>query len=191
MRWLHPWIGVVLFVASLVLFVRFLKANLLERGEAELAGTVSRRPIGSRGEPAGGRQVQCRAEVRLLDHVAPVLVLILTGIAIWDQYFYDWTTILQKRAAVLAHALFAIGMITVWIVHAYAAVWVRGTIQRHDARLCHRRLGVAAPSQVAARARRRPSQERDTGKPRGVGLRAGGRCAAVSAGKVPRDRCGS
>ena len=58
-----------------------------------------------------------------------VPALFLTGLVIWDQYFYSWTTIPQKRAAVLAHALAAVGMITVWIVHAYAAVWVRGTIR--------------------------------------------------------------
>ena len=47
---------------------------------------------------------------------------------VWDRYFYDFTIDPAEAVAVLAHALAAIGMITVWIVHVYAAVWVRGTI---------------------------------------------------------------
>src|SRR5262249_23091520 len=44
-------------------------------------------------------------------------------------YFYNFTTIEQKRLAVLIHALAAIVIICVWIVHVYAAIWVRGTIR--------------------------------------------------------------
>jgi formate dehydrogenase subunit gamma len=33
----------------------------------------------------------------------------------------------MKRAAVLIHALAAIVIICVWLVHVYAAIWVRGT----------------------------------------------------------------
>jgi formate dehydrogenase subunit gamma len=128
-RWLHPWIGVVLIVAWLVMFVRFFRANLPERGDGEWLAR-SRDVLSGHEEnlPEVGKY---NAGQKLVFWTFSLLVpgLFLTGIAIWDQYFYGWTTILQKRAAVLAHALFAIGMITVWIVHAYAAVWVRGTIQ--------------------------------------------------------------
>jgi formate dehydrogenase subunit gamma len=41
----------------------------------------------------------------------------------WDQYFFDLTTIEQKRLAVLVHSLAAIVIICVWIVHVYAAIW--------------------------------------------------------------------
>jgi formate dehydrogenase subunit gamma len=57
-----------------------------------------------------------------------ILVLIASGFVIWDQYFSSYTTIDQKRVAVLAHALAAVGIICVWIIHVYAAIWVRGTI---------------------------------------------------------------
>ena len=57
-----------------------------------------------------------------------IIVLIVSGFAIWDQYFAQYTTIDQKRWAVLIHALAAVTIICVWIVHVYAAIWVRGTI---------------------------------------------------------------
>jgi hypothetical protein len=47
----------------------------------------------------------------------------------WDQYFYDSTSIEQKRLAILIHSLAAIVIICIWIVHVYAAIWARGTIR--------------------------------------------------------------
>jgi formate dehydrogenase subunit gamma len=57
-----------------------------------------------------------------------ILVLFSSGIVIWDQYFFAFTSIEQKRIAALAHSVAAIAAITVWIVHVYAAIWIRGTM---------------------------------------------------------------
>ncbi len=77
---------------------------------------------------AGTGQVQCRSEVRLLGHVLLILVLIASGIVVWDQYFYPFTTIEQKRIAIMVHSVAAVGIICVWIIHVYAAIWVKGTM---------------------------------------------------------------
>jgi formate dehydrogenase subunit gamma len=128
-RWLHPVIGCVLMAAWLVMFVRYARFNLPERTDAEWlkhGGAVLR------GEEEALPEVgRYNAGQKLVFWAFALLVpaLFLTGLVMWDQYFYDWSTIPQKRVAVLAHALLAVAMITVWIVHAYAAVWVRGTIQ--------------------------------------------------------------
>ena len=58
-----------------------------------------------------------------------IIILISSGLVIWDQYFSQYTSVEQKRAAVLIHSLAAIVIICVWIVHVYAAIWVRGTIR--------------------------------------------------------------
>lgn len=128
-RWLHPWIGIVLIVAWLVMFVRFFVPNLPEKVDFVWASKI--RDVISGNEENLPEVGKYNAGQKLVFWSFGVLVpaLFLTGLAIWDQYFYDWTSIPQKRAAVLAHALCAVGMITVWIVHAYAAVWVRGTIR--------------------------------------------------------------
>ena len=57
-----------------------------------------------------------------------IVVLILSGLTIWDEYFFAYTAIPTKRVAVLVHAIAAVAIISVWIVHVYAAIWVRGTI---------------------------------------------------------------
>ena len=57
-----------------------------------------------------------------------IIILIATGFVIWDIYFGQYTTIEQKRVAVLIHSIAAVTIICVWIVHVYAAIWVKGTI---------------------------------------------------------------
>jgi formate dehydrogenase subunit gamma len=57
-----------------------------------------------------------------------IIVLISSGLVMWDQYFYGYTNIEQKRIAVLVHSMAAVTIICVWIVHVYAAIRVRGTI---------------------------------------------------------------
>ncbi len=57
-----------------------------------------------------------------------IVVLITSGIVIWDRYFSNIFSVEQQRIAVLVHAITAVVIICVWIVHVYAAIWVRGTI---------------------------------------------------------------
>ena len=58
-----------------------------------------------------------------------IAVLVVSGVAIWDVYFAQYFTIDQRRLAVLVHAGAAVAAVILWIVHAYAAVWVQGTIR--------------------------------------------------------------
>lgn len=127
-RAIHPWIGVVLFFSFAGLFIRFWRANLwkaedgtwLARLKDVLTGHEERLPeVGKYN--AGQKAVFW--SMSLL-----ILVLIMSGLVIWDQYFAAYSTVDQKRVAILAHALAAIAIICVWIVHVYAAIWVRGTI---------------------------------------------------------------
>jgi formate dehydrogenase subunit gamma len=128
-RAIHPWIGVVLFFGFLGLFLRFWRANLW-KGED---GTWMRRlsdVLRSNEEklPEVGKYNAGQKMVFWLMS-ALIIILICSGLVLWDQYFAEYTTVGQKRAAVLIHALGAIVIICVWIVHVYAAIWVRGTIR--------------------------------------------------------------
>jgi formate dehydrogenase subunit gamma len=128
-RAIHPWIGVVLFFGFLGLFVRFWRANLW-RGED---GTWMRRLSDVlRGREENLPEVgKYNAGQKLYFWMMSVLIIIMigSGLVLWDQYFAEYTSVEQKRAAVLIHAVAAIVSICVWIVHVYAAIWVRGTIR--------------------------------------------------------------
>ena len=127
-RAIHPWIGVVLFFGFLGLFLRFWRANLW-RGED---GTWMRRLSDVlRGHEENLPEVgKYNAGQKLYFWTMSVLIIIMigSGLVLWDEYFAQYTSVEQKRAAVLIHAVAAVVSICVWIVHVYAAIWVRGTI---------------------------------------------------------------
>jgi formate dehydrogenase subunit gamma len=127
-RTIHPWIGVVLFFSFCGLFLRFWKLNLWERTDSVWLARL-RAVLGGHEEnlPEIGKYNAGQKMVFWSMSVL-IIVLISSGVVIWDQYFGPYFTVEQKRIAVLIHAIAAIVAICVWIVHVYAAIWVRGTI---------------------------------------------------------------
>jgi formate dehydrogenase subunit gamma len=128
-RAIHPWIGVVLFFGFLGLFLRFWRANLWKGEDGTWMRRLSDVLRGHEEKlPEVGKYNAGQKMVFWLMSIL-IIVLITSGLALWDEYFAQYTTVEQKRAAVLIHALAAIVIICVWIVHVYAAIWVRGTIR--------------------------------------------------------------
>jgi len=127
-RAIHPWIGVVLFFSFFGLFIRFWRANLWEHTDNVWLARLND-VLGAREErlPEIGKY-NAGQKVVFWSMSLLILVLIVSGVLIWDQYFSEYTDLEQKRIAVLVHSLAAITVICVWIVHVYAAIWVRGTI---------------------------------------------------------------
>jgi formate dehydrogenase subunit gamma len=127
-RAIHPWIGVVLFFSFAGMFLRFWKANLWKREDGTwmakirdvLAGHEENLP--ELGKYNAGQKVVFWSMSIL------IILLIGSGIVIWERYFGNFFSLTQQRLAVLAHAFAATVIICIWIVHVYAAIWVRGTI---------------------------------------------------------------
>lgn len=128
-RILHPWIGVVLAISFAGLFIRFFTLNFWKPED-----TVWMKNFGKvmnaqeEGLPELGKY---NAGQKLVFWGQSILILGLfcSGLVLWDVYFSDYTSIDQKRLAAVVHALFAIAAILIWIVHVYAAIWVKGTIR--------------------------------------------------------------
>lgn len=128
-RALHPWLGVILFFSFCGLFFRFVPLNLWNRDD-----TVWMKNLGAvaRGEEENLPELgKYNAGQKLVfwGMSIVILALISSGIVIWDKYFDYLFSIDQKRVAVVMHSAAAVGAITIWIVHVYAAIWVRGTIR--------------------------------------------------------------
>ncbi|MFG1215103.1 formate dehydrogenase subunit gamma [Xanthobacter sp.] len=127
-RTIHPWIGVVLFFSFAGMFLRFWKANLwksedgtwMRRIRDVIAGHEEKLP--ELGKYNAGQKMVFWGMSLL------IMVLITSGVVIWQAYFASYTTIEQQRIALLVHALAAVAIICVWIIHVYAAIWVKGTI---------------------------------------------------------------
>jgi formate dehydrogenase subunit gamma len=128
-RMIHPWIGVVLFFSFTGLFIRFWRLNLWKAED----GTWMRRirdvltkhdeNMPELGKYNAGQKLVFWGMATL------IIILILSGLVAWDQYFSQYTTLWQKRVAILVHSVAAIIAILIWIAHVYAAIWVRGTVR--------------------------------------------------------------
>lgn len=127
-RAIHPWFGSVLLVSFALLFVRFVRHNLWERDDTRWM--VAIRSVLANDEEHAPEVGRYNAGQKLVFWGMTVLILVLfaSGLVIWDTYFFGATTIAQKCIAQLAHSLAAVAIIGVWIVHVYAALWVRGTV---------------------------------------------------------------
>ena len=125
---IHPWFGVVLAVSFLLLFLRFFSLNLPERNDiiwlARLKAVLSNR---EEGMPEIGKY---NAGQKLVFWLQTILItlLFISGLGLWELYFGQSIDIEQKRLAALVHSVTAVLAILVWIVHVYAAIWVRGTV---------------------------------------------------------------
>jgi formate dehydrogenase subunit gamma len=127
-RAIHPWIGVVLFFSFSGLFIRFWRANLWKREDGTWMARL-RGVLGGHEEdlPEIGKY---NAGQKIVFWMMSILIIVLigSGLVTWDEYFSKYTTVTQQRIAVLIHSGAAVSIICVWIVHVYAAIWVRGTI---------------------------------------------------------------
>jgi len=129
MRAIHPWIGIVLTVSYAGLVVQLWRDNLWNRDDIAWMRAFKRVLANEEeGVPEVGRY---NAGQKFVFWAMALLipVLFLTGLMIWELYFSSYTTIEQQRVALLTHSLAAIAAIIVWIVHVYAAIWVRGSVR--------------------------------------------------------------
>ena len=127
-RTIHPWIGVILFISFSGLFFRFWKANLWKQVDSVWLSRVREVLLGHDENLPDVGKYNAGQKLMFWSMSILIVLLIVTGLIIWDQYFYAYTAIETKRVAVLLHAIGAVGIICVWIAHVYAAIWVRGTM---------------------------------------------------------------
>jgi formate dehydrogenase subunit gamma len=128
-RLIHPWIGVVLFVSFLGLFLRMVRLNLPRREDriwlanAKDVVTGHEEALPELGKYNAGQKLVFWAMTVL------IVVLIVSGIMMWEQYFDGLVSIPTRRIAIIVHSIAAVLIICTWIVHVYAAIWARGTIR--------------------------------------------------------------
>ncbi|HEY8521289.1 MAG TPA: formate dehydrogenase subunit gamma [Gammaproteobacteria bacterium] len=128
-RILHPIMGVLMTVAFVLLAGAVFRDNLMDARDWEWLRRVGH-VLRNREEelPAVGRY---NAGQKLLFFVLVVALagLLLSGIVIWRRYFSGLFPLEAVRVASLAHAFLAWVLIVAIIVHVYAAIWVKGSLQ--------------------------------------------------------------
>ena len=129
-RILHPYLGIAMFVLFLGLFLAFVGANIWRKEDSAWLGSAGK--LVSEGNaadmPPVGKYNGGQKLVFWLFALC-LIVLLVTGALFWQAWFAPSVPIWLQRIAVVLHALAAFGLVLTVIVHAYAAIWVKGTVQ--------------------------------------------------------------
>lgn len=128
-RAIHPWIGIVLVVSYAGMIVQFWRDNLWSKDD--LAWTLAIDRVLANEEEGVPEVARFNPGQKFVFWSMALLipVLLFTGLAVWDYYFENVTSVETQRAALLIHSLAAIAAILVWVTHVYAAIWVRGSMR--------------------------------------------------------------
>ena len=128
-RAVHPWIGIVLLVSYFGLIVQFWRENLVHKNDIawlksiKYVVTNDEKHVPEVGCNNAGQKTVFWSMALLIP------VLFFSGLVIWEVYFGAATSIPVQRAAALIHSVAAIAAILVWIVHVYAAIWIRHSVR--------------------------------------------------------------
>ena len=128
-RILHPFVGVLMTIAFVLLAAAVFKDNLMEPRDRlwlRRFGDVLRNREDEL--PEVGRY-NAGQKLIFFVFVVTLVGLLLSGIVIWRQYFSGLFPLGAVRFASLAHAFFAFVLVIAIIVHVYAAIWVKGSLQ--------------------------------------------------------------
>jgi formate dehydrogenase subunit gamma len=161
-RAVHPWIGVVLLFSYAGLIVQFWRDNMWSRDDIAWLLAIDRVLVNEEeGVPEVSR-FNAGQKFVFWSMSLLVPVLFFSGLTIWEVYFSTYTTIEQQRVAALLHSLAAVAAIIVWIIHVYAAIWVKGSVRamtqgyvtpgwawRHHRKWLRRLAGQGAATQPA------------------------------------------
>lgn len=126
-RILHPWFGVVMAVAFLLMVLQFWKLNTMGKVDWQWLGRIGEMVSGDdqnmpeQGKYNGGQKLL----FWLL--VLGTVLLFVSGIALWRAWFHF--PVEQVRWAAVVHAATAAVMIGLIMLHVYASIWVRSTIR--------------------------------------------------------------
>jgi len=128
-RILHPFIGVVMFVAFILMAVRFWHHNVLSGNDRAWLGKIDD-VIANRDNrmPPIGRYNPGQ-KILFWVLLASMIILLVSGVAIWQPYFAPNFSIGTVRFGALMHALSALALIFFIIVHVYSSFWVKGSTE--------------------------------------------------------------
>jgi formate dehydrogenase subunit gamma len=128
-RILHPYIGIVLVISFAGLFLRFVQYNFPNLDDARYLGKIGDVIAGNEERlPEVGRY-NALQKIVFWGMAVFIILLVVSGLGLWDTYFASYLTIEQKRWAAVLHAVGAVGMVLTIMLHIYAGIWIRGTIR--------------------------------------------------------------
>ena len=126
-RILHPYIGVVMMLFFIMMFLRFWRLNVMEQRDVEWLKNVNKMIDGNDHDMPEQGKYNGGQKVLFWGLVLGMLALTASGVAMWRAWLN--LPVDMVRIASVVHAAAAVWMIGLIIMHVYAAIWTRGTIR--------------------------------------------------------------
>ena len=126
-RILHPYIGVVMMLFFIMMFLRFWRLNVMEQRDVEWLKNVNKMIDGNDHDMPEQGKYNGGQKVLFWGLVVGMLALTASGVAMWRAWLH--LPVDMVRIASVVHAAAAVWMIGLIIMHVYAAIWTRGTIR--------------------------------------------------------------
>lgn len=126
-RILHPYLGVLMSFAFLILVIRFWKLNRMRAVDWQWLGRI--REMADGNDQNMPEQGKYNGGQKILFWFLLLCALLLTGsgVVMWRAWFHFPVDLV--RIAMVVHAATAVAMICLIFVHIYAAIWTKGTIR--------------------------------------------------------------
>lgn len=127
-RFLHPILGVLMFLSFFIFAIQKMGDNVMKSYDWAWMGRIGD-VLANRDDnmPEIGKYNAAQKLMYWFTFLFMVLLLV-SGIVIWRQFFSANFTIDTIRLAALVHAVSGVLLIITIIVHIYAAIWVKGTM---------------------------------------------------------------
>lgn len=127
-RILHPFMGVLMFLLFMGLVIRFWAANFFIRNDWLWLKRIDRVMVNEEEDVPPVGKYNPGQKLLFWTLLACMLALLVTGVVIWRVYFSSYFGITVIRIAVLLHALAAFVLVLSIIIHIYAGIWIKGSI---------------------------------------------------------------
>jgi formate dehydrogenase subunit gamma len=128
-RILHPFIGVLMFAAFMLMAVHHWRDNVMNEGDKAWQGKARDLLMGKHPDMPPAGKFNAGQKMLFWVLLGSLVLLLVTGVAIWRPWFAPLLPIPLLRAAVLLHSVSALVLIITVMGHIYMAIWTKGSIR--------------------------------------------------------------
>lgn len=128
-RILHPFMGLLMALSFLGLFLRLRKDNVITDADRAWKAHAGEMLRGHKANLPPVGKYNYGQKMVFWAMALSLLVLVITGFMFWQPWFTGYFPVVAQRVAVLLHAASAMLLVAATIIHVYAAIWVKGTVR--------------------------------------------------------------
>ena len=128
-RILHPFMGLLMALSFLGLFLRLRKDNVITDADRAWKAHAGEMLRGQKANLPPVGKYNYGQKMVFWAMALSLLVLVITGFMFWQPWFTGYFPVVAQRVAVLLHAASAMLLVASTIIHVYAAIWVKGTVR--------------------------------------------------------------